>query len=139
MSSSHAVEHQGRIAEIKGDIVKIDLLDVSSCSACHAHDICVAARAERKTVEIRKQSADYRIGDHVTVIFEESMGLKALFLGYLLPFFLLISTLFIASSFIKRELYAGLVALSVLFPYYVLLFFYRDHLKETFAFKVRKV
>lgn len=74
----------------------------------------------------------------VTVIFRESSGLRALFLGYVLPFLILLITLIIAIEVTGNELFGGVIALALLVPYYFALYFTKDKLKKIFTFELEE-
>jgi sigma-E factor negative regulatory protein RseC len=50
----------------------------------------------------------------------------------------MIITLLVASSFLS-ELWAGLSALAILFPYYLLLFIFKNKLSKTFSFQIEPI
>jgi sigma-E factor negative regulatory protein RseC len=58
--------------------------------------------------------------------------------GYLLPFIIVLITLIVSSSLTNNEITAGLLALLVLIPYYITLYFYRNYLKKVFKFEVEE-
>ena len=74
-------------------------------------------------------------GDRVDLLMTRSMGNKAVILGYFLPFVLVLVTLLILSSLLT-ELWAGLLSLSILVPYYIILALFKDRLSRTFEFKI---
>jgi sigma-E factor negative regulatory protein RseC len=74
----------------------------------------------------------------VTVLFRESSGMKALVLGYMLPFLILMITLVVAISVTGNEILAGILALLMLVPYYLTLYLLKDKIKQTFTFKLEE-
>ncbi len=76
-------------------------------------------------------------GDSVTVLMKQSMGYSALFLGYILPVILVLVTLAIMISMDAGELAAGLLSLSVLIPYYLILFLLKKRINEIFTFTLK--
>ena len=54
---------------------------------------------------------------------KKSMGYKALILGYILPLLVFLVVLIILAAFSVDEIYAGLGALVILIPYYLMLWF----------------
>ena len=65
--------------------------------------------------------------------------MKALFYGYLLPFVLMLTSLILFYETTGNEAVAGLVALSILIPYYIVLYFFRNTLKRAFKFELEKI
>lgn len=138
MEDSKKIEHCGIVKSVDNDIVKVDILSASACSTCHLKGVCSAADTENKIVEIFHPEKKFSVGEEVNVVAEESIGFKALFFGYLLPFIFVILTLIITSFFTDNEAIIGLLSLVVLAPYYLILSFYKDKLKKIFTFKIQK-
>ncbi len=69
---------------------------------------------------------------------KKSLGFKALFLGYILPFLLLVITLFTSLTITKNEGLAGLLSVGVLLPYYLGLYFFRKKISNTFIFEIEE-
>ena len=93
---------------------------------------------QEKEIEISHFNRNYSPGEEVTVIFQESQGFKALFYGYVLPFLIVVLTLIVTFSVTNNEVISGLLALGVLIPYYITLFFFRHFLKKVFKFEVEE-
>lgn len=138
MESSKIIEHKGVITAIDDSTITVSLEKISACDTCHAKQACAISENEMKTVEIPNPHADFNIGDSVTVILSQSLGYKALFLGYLLPFLIFLVSLIITSNITTKEYLAGAVSLVILAPYYFLLYLNRGRLKETFTFSLKK-
>jgi sigma-E factor negative regulatory protein RseC len=118
------INHDGIVKENSGKSVIISISSSSACSGCHAKGSCGSLGNEEKMV-IVDGSYNVKPGDHVTVMMMQSMGFRALFLGYVLPFILVIALLAILVSRGYTELTAGASAIASLIPYYLLLFFFR--------------
>ena len=76
-------------------------------------------------------------GQQVTVRMDAVAGNRAVFLGYFLPFLILIAALVIF-SFFMTEAWAGLMAMVCLIPYYTGLYLLRDWLKSRFRFNIEQ-
>ncbi len=92
-----------------------------------------------KEVEVFNFRNQYTKGQAVTILFKESKGFTALFFGYVLPFILILLTLIISNSITNNELFSGLLSLSILAPYYTVLYFFRHRLKKVFNFEVEEI
>ena len=97
----------------------------------------MAADMAEKIIEVQKSKIDVGVGDCVTVTLKRSLGFKALLLGYLLPFFILFATLAAVLEVTQDELTAGLSAITILVPYYGLLFVLRKALRQKFQFSLK--
>lgn len=64
--------------------------------------------------------------------------MKAVALGYVYPFLLLMAVLIALLSMGVPELRAGILALFSLLPYYLLLFLLRKRIDSTFTFSLKK-
>ncbi|MFP4046933.1 MAG: SoxR reducing system RseC family protein [Bacteroidota bacterium] len=137
--SKNLIEHKGRIENIEGNKIKVRFTAISACAACHAKGVCTASDMENKEVEVIAEPANYHIGEQVNVVLQQSLGFKALLYGYVLPFFLLLIALIIFSITFNNELIAGIGAIGVLIPYYIMLYFYNDRFKKVFSFKIQKL
>ena len=132
------IKHTGFVKEIKGSTLIVNIINQSACSTCHAQGACSVSDFQDKEIEIANVGQFYSPGQEVTVVFKESQGFTALFYGYILPFILVLSTLIFAVSLTKNELIGGLLALGILIPYYITLYFFRHLLKKVFKFEVEE-
>lgn len=112
------------------------IISKSACSECHARGACTLADSREKEIEIDNTGINYFPGQEVMVVLRESLGIKALFYGYIFPFLLVLLTLTIVYSLTGNEILAGLVSLVVLIPYYTTLYFLRHYLKKVFKFEL---
>jgi sigma-E factor negative regulatory protein RseC len=140
MSSSQSVEHLGVIKEITDKLVRVSIIPESACGSCHARGSCSVSETGDKTIEVSILPEDkYSVGEEIKVVLRQSHGIKALALGYVLPFFILLGTLISLTSLGFSEGLAGLVSLLSLAPYYLGLSFFRERLKSEFAFSLKKL
>lgn len=130
------ISHEGSILEISDKLVKVQIISQSACSACRAKGMCSAFEMSEKVIEVKNDHKSVlKPGDRVDLVMTRSMGNKAVILGYFLPFVFVLVTLLILSAFLN-ELWAGLLSLSVLVPYYIILSLFKDRLSRTFEFKI---
>ncbi|MGC9373897.1 MAG: SoxR reducing system RseC family protein [Bacteroidales bacterium] len=139
MSHSKSIEHRGRIESIKGNQIKVRFLAQSACASCHAKGFCSAADMQEKVVDVFDQPHQYKVGETVNIVLRQSLGFKALWLGYVLPFLLVLSVLIILSVTTKNEVISGVGALSVLVPYYTILYYTRNKVQKQFTFTLHKI
>jgi sigma-E factor negative regulatory protein RseC len=141
MSAAQNVCHPGVVESVGPHLIRVNILSRSACGSCHAKSSCSLGESQDKTIDIYplEDSASFTIGEQVEVIMQESMGLKALFWGYITPFIFVLLTLILLVSITGNEKLAGLISLATLFPYYVSLYFFRHSLKKTFSFSIRKI
>lgn len=109
---------------------------MSACSSCHAKGACAASDMQEKVIEANAGQREFSVGDEVTIVGKESMGFKALFLGYLLPFLIVLIALIVGTAMSINESIAGLIALASLVPYYGILYLTKDKIKKSFIFEI---
>ncbi len=131
------ISHPGIVEQVTDDKIIVKIIAMSACSSCHAKGMCNVADMEEKIVEVRKiPHRDFQKNDQVTVSMKKSLGSRAVLLGYIFPFVLMIATLLLVLFLIGDEGVAGLSAILILIPYYWLLYIYRKKLKSTFSFTI---
>jgi sigma-E factor negative regulatory protein RseC len=131
-----SIEHEGIVESADDRSLKVKIISDSACSGCHAEGFCLISGQKEKDIVI---PGKYFVspGDSVKVLMKKSMGYKALFLGYILPFIVFMAALIILVIFSVGELYAGLGALAVLIPYYLTLWFFRKRIENKFTFTIK--
>jgi sigma-E factor negative regulatory protein RseC len=80
----------------------------------------------------------YHTGDAVRVEVSKNLGMKAVALGYVYPFLVLMAVLVGLISLGMAELKAGMFSLLSLVPYYLLLFLFRNRIDSKFTFSLKK-
>ncbi|MGF1584374.1 MAG: SoxR reducing system RseC family protein [Bacteroidales bacterium] len=140
MASSGTVEHLGIISEISRNLIRVSIVQESACGHCKAKGSCSISDSSEKTIDITSPQPDsYRVGEEIRVILEQSLGIKALGLGYILPFFVLLFILVTLVSLGINEGLAGILSIVSLAPYYLVLWYFRDNLKREFSFTLKKL
>ncbi len=133
------ISHDGVIASLSEDRVTVKITSYAACTSCHAKGACNMAGSENeKLLHIPVSDPDFRIGEKVRVILAQSLGFRALFLGYVLPFLLVLTVLLAMTAAGSHELVAGLASLAVLVPYYAGLKLMRGKVDRQFSFFVQK-
>jgi len=130
------INHEGIVQRNFGNSVLVRILARTACSGCHTEGGCKISKNEEKIVEIY---GNYNVteGDPVTILMKPSVGYAALFLGYILPLISVLLSLIIMISSGFSELIAGLVSISMLLPYYFILFLFKKRISEKFVFTLK--
>jgi sigma-E factor negative regulatory protein RseC len=139
MSVSKSIEHKGIIESISGDKINVSFIALSGCASCHAKGFCTTADMQEKSIDIEDSSNQFSTGEEVTVVLEQSLGFRAVWISYVLPFLLVLILLIVLTELTGNEAISGLGALAVLVPYYLLLFVFRNRLQKRFSFKLKKI
>lgn len=139
------MKHSGAISKITKSAITVSLDGNINCEGCKAKAACGVSDSNSKEIEIENTYAlqteghlNFRLHEKVDVVMQEALGLKAVFWAYVFPFILLISALLLASLFFA-EWQAGLVALSVLLPYYLLIRYLNPFFKKKFKVSIFKL
>jgi sigma-E factor negative regulatory protein RseC len=128
----------GIIERLDREIYFISITSQSACAACHSKAICGMTEGKDKTIEVpRKRNDDFKIGDEVEVLMEKSIGSKAVFIGYIIPFFMLLITLIVSLELFQSEIISGILSITILAVYYFSLYYLRDKIKKNFKFSIR--
>lgn len=125
--------------ERDGSRVRVKITSHAACSNCHAKGACSVSGDKEKQLTISSVNNAFKPGDRVRVILARSLGFKALFLVYLLPFILVMAVLLLMSYFSGNELASGLASLGVLPPYYIILRLRKSRIDRQFEFIITGV
>ncbi len=132
-----AITHQGVVEQINGKQVRVKIISQSACSACHAKGACTASDTSEKIIDAITPLSTLKIGDIVTISTQQSTGSKAVFLGYGLPFLVLLTVLIAFKVTGYSETLSGLISLASLAPYYFVLYLFRNKIQKSFQFEIK--
>jgi sigma-E factor negative regulatory protein RseC len=138
MNSPACIEQKGIVESSGNGVVSVRISPVSACSDCNSKASCSLFGTTEKVIEVAGNTSEFHPGDHVGITITQSMGNKAIALGYFIPFLLVLLTLIVLTLIRLKEWQAGLLAISVLIPYYVILYLSRSKLQKTFTFTLKK-
>ena len=133
------IKHEGIVIHIDPERIEIMFVSASACASCHAEGVCSVSDIKEKEVYVPNFGEDYTIGEHVMLELQQALGFKAVYYAYVQPFLLVLIGLIVYTSLEFSELLSGLLSLSVLFPYYFLLYTQREKLEKKYSFKIRKI
>lgn len=132
------IEHSGIIESINGQQIRVQIVQMSACSSCHAKGACSAADKDDKYIDVESNDTLLKVGDIVNIYGQSSMGLFAVLLAFVLPFVLILLALIIANHFTNNEGIAGTISLAILIPYFAILSLFNNKLKRKLKFYIRK-
>jgi sigma-E factor negative regulatory protein RseC len=131
------IEHEGVIVKSTENRATVKILNKSACASCELTGKCNLSDVKEKEIEVFTNGKSYTSGDKVTIAASESMGFKALFLGYILPFVIVLSALITMTYSGFSEMTSGLVSLGVLVPYYIGLKLLNHKIQKQFSFYLK--
>lgn len=138
--TNNTIKHLGIVENIQGSHLSVRIVQTSACAACSVKGHCSSADSKDKIIDIiDTAAASYQVGENVMVVGETSMGMQAVALAFIIPFVLLIFTLFLFMALIENELYAALLSLAVLVPYYYIVWLNKTRLKQKFSFTIKPI
>lgn len=131
--------HAGVVTGVKEGLVAVQIESTSACASCAAHAKCGFAESKNKTVEIPTEDwRNYRPGDTVEVKIDESRGMLAVWIAYVLPALLLIVDIVGLSVAGLPEWAVVLSSFAVLGLYVAILYASRRKVEGRFTLTVNK-
>jgi sigma-E factor negative regulatory protein RseC len=134
----NTIDHEGIIDHVEGEVARVRIISQSACASCHAKGVCGASDQKEKFLDVPLNGMALRNGEKVKVLVARRLGMKAVALGYVYPFILVMVLLFVLSSAGLGELRSGLTAIASLVPYYLVLYFARKRVESKFTFSIQK-
>ncbi|MFN2395348.1 MAG: SoxR reducing system RseC family protein [Bacteroidales bacterium] len=133
------IEHPGIIDRIEDKRVWVSIQPRSACGNCHSKSYCGMAEVAEKIVEVQTpgNGKTYQTGQHVIISLKKSLGYRALLLGYLFPFLILMLSLILLISVTRNEALAAITSILLMVPYYLLLYINREKIKSSFRFYIK--
>ena len=122
------IQHRGIVKNIENNTVFVRIEQQSACSACHARSACLASDKAEKIIEVTGDGNLFEPGEEVVVSVRSSMGIRAVVLAFVLP----------CIGLTGDESIGGLAGLAFLFPYYILIYLFRNKINKRFLFTVSK-
>jgi sigma-E factor negative regulatory protein RseC len=137
MPQGETIAHEGMVLRAPGDgTADIEIITADACSGCHAKSVCSAGKSDTRVITVRS-SAALSPGDRVTVIMQLSQGFRALAIGYIIPFIVLIAVFVITSVAGTGELVSAMLSFAALGLYYLAIWLLREKIGEKFEFKIK--
>lgn len=128
------IERKGIVCNIDNGIATVKISCSSACSNCQAKGVC--GESEDKFLDVKLDGNDIGLGDEVIVSITQNQGYWAVLLGYIFPFILIVVVLIIFIVFGFNELAASLISMSSAILYYILLYFFRKRINNSFKFSI---
>ncbi|MBQ6710121.1 MAG: SoxR reducing system RseC family protein [Bacteroidales bacterium] len=138
MAKKNEIIHDGKIIEITPDFTSVEIVSSSACSSCHAKGLCGMSEEQEKVIMLPTDPySEYAVGDDVKVATKMTMGLKAVWISYVIPLAILMILILSLSSVIGNEFLMGGVAIAGVAVYYFFIWLFRDRLSDQFEFYIK--
>ena len=137
--AKNEISHTGTVLEMTPEFTTVEIVAQSACAACHAKSMCGVADEQQKIIMVPTDPyASYKVGDEVLVMLKKSMGMKAVWISYVIPLLILMILILSLSSVTEHEVYAGLAAIGGVALYYLVIYLFRDKLANDFVFYIKE-
>ena len=138
MDKKKEIVHEGRIVEITPEFTSVEIISSSACSQCHAKGLCGFSEEESKLVMLPTDPyTERKVGDMVVLALKQTMGLKAVWISYVIPLIILMILILTLSAVNVNEVWTGVAAVGGVALYYFVIWLMRDRLKNEFVFYIR--
>ena len=136
-SNQRIASHDGIVTAVNKGVVTVRIEAVSACAACAAHGRCGFAESKEKSIEVPTSDwSRYSLGDAVTVHVDESRGMLAVWLAYVLPAILMIAVIVGLSLAGLPEWLVVLGSFTILGIYILILYLRRRHVERHFTLTI---
>lgn len=137
MAKKNEIVHSGKIVDITPDFTTVQIIASSACSECHAKGLCGMSEEQEKIIMLPTDPYTPRqVGEEVQVKTKMTMGLKAVWISYVIPLVILMILILSLSSVIGKEYLRGAVAIAGVGIYYFIIWLLRDKLSDQFEFYI---
>jgi sigma-E factor negative regulatory protein RseC len=133
---NETIQHDGTVKKVDINSVAVSISSGSACSGCHAEGVCGISGKEQKIIDV-KGKYNVSPGDQVVVLLKKTTGYKAVVLSYLIPLVIVVASLVVLNALSVNELAAGLVSISLLLPYFLILYLFRRKINRSFTFSLK--
>lgn len=133
------ISHIGRVKEMTPESTVVEIISSSACSACHAKGLCGVSEEKVKEIEVPTDPyATWNVGDEVRVMLRQTMGLKAVWISYVIPLIILMILILTLSAVKLHEALVGLVSVCAVAVYYLVIYLMKDRLAKDFVFYLKE-
>ena len=102
--AKNEISHTGTVLEMTPEFTTVEIVAQSACAACHAKSMCGVADEKQKIIMVPTDPyASYKVGDEVLVMLKKSMGMKAVWISYVIPSCLEINWPMISCSISRKN------------------------------------
>ena len=138
MAKKNEIRHTGKIIEITPEYTTVEIVVSSACSSCHSKSLCGMSEDKEKVIMVPTDPyALHKVGDEVEVMTKMSMGMKAVWISYVIPLAVLMILILTLSSFIDSQAICGLASIGGLAVYYFVIWLLRSRLETEFMFYLK--
>lgn len=132
------VSHPGIVVGITDKDLEIEILTSSACGSCGIKSACGMSEMKEKRLTVPlPEDREFIVGQPVSIVMNASQGNKAALFAYFIPTLLLVAIIMILSNLSIKEWLAALIGIGSIAVYYLILYFFRDKLRDEFKYEIR--
>ena len=137
MAKKNEIAHTGKVIDVTPDFTTVEIIASSACSSCHAKGLCGMSEEQEEIIMLPTNGFDdFKVGDEVQVLTKMTMGLKAVWISYVIPLIILMILILSLSPVFKNEYLCGLAAVAGVAIYYFGIWLFKDRLSTEFVFYI---
>ncbi|MEG2069795.1 MAG: SoxR reducing system RseC family protein [Bacteroidales bacterium] len=130
---------EGIVRKINPNDVTVEIIVSSACGGCNAKALCMMSEQKNELIMAKNLGNEtFEIGETVSISMRESLGKKAVLIGYLFPFLVLIIGLFSTYYFSRNELLSIGIGIGLTVLYYLIIRLLNKKIDKQFIFYVSK-
>ena len=138
MAKKNEIRHTGKIIEITPEYTTVQIVVSSACSSCHSKALCGMSEDKEKVIMVPTDPyALHKAGDEVEVFTKMSMGMKAVWISYVIPLAVLMILILTLSEIFDNQMVCGLSAVGGVAIYYLIIWLLRSRLESEFTLYIK--
>ena len=136
------IRHKAKVVEMTPEFTTVEIIVSSACAECHAKGLCGMSEEEEKLISLPTDPyATYNVGDEVELCTKMSMGMKAVWISYVVPLLILMILILSLSAVFgnsdHKEIIAGIGSVAGVAVYYFVVWLLRGKLNNEFVFYIK--
>lgn len=138
---SNEIKHKGEIIEIIDGHVMVRIVQTSACASCKIAGHCNASEMKEKIVDVAMPTSGIgmHVGDQVVVTTSSRAVNKALLYAFILPFAVLMVSLFGMISIGLDDIMAAVSSLVAVLAYYFVLYLFKGKVSRGVEFAIESI
>lgn len=136
------IEHNGKVVSIHNHFVDVEVVveNEEGCVGCKAKDACMTGAGNEKIISAYTVvPGAFEVGEEVKVSMQQAIGMKAVTITYIIPFFIVLVVLLIMVQSGYGELASGLTGIGIMVLYYFGLYLFKDKIEKAIVFEITKI
>lgn len=139
MSRTVKIKHEGVVVDCDNEYISIEITGETNCRECCVKSMCTLSDDKAKIVQVENKGFNLmESGAKVNLIGKKILGLRSVWVCYLIPLTILLISILSLYILDLEELLIGLGALAALVVYYLIIFLSGDRMKKEWSFTVEK-